>query len=140
MQNQLGRVVLVEPVVFLRVNQRQRHFGHPGRLAVASAGEDHVFHARAAQGLGRLLAEHPGNSVGNIRLAAAIGADDCGHAVSVKLEFGAIAKRLESENLELFQFEQLTLLGLLVPRRSEYLIGRRLGCCRFTNQVPPAVR
>jgi hypothetical protein len=28
----------------------------------------------------------------------------------VKLEFGAVAKRLETENLELFQFEQLLLL------------------------------
>jgi hypothetical protein len=31
--------------------------------------------------------------------------------VSVELELGAVAKRLEAENLQLFQFEQRVLLG-----------------------------
>jgi hypothetical protein len=100
----------VGAVVGFRVDQGERHFGHTCRFAVAGAGEDHIFHACAAQGLGRLLAQHPGDGVGNIGLAAAVGADDGGHAVPVELEFGAVAERLEPENLKTLQFEQRVLL------------------------------
>src|SRR5260221_12506461 len=51
------RRVGIAAAVGLRVDQRQRDFGHAGGLAVAGAGENDVFHARAAQRLGRLLAE-----------------------------------------------------------------------------------
>src|SRR5208282_176339 len=88
----------------------QRDFGHARGFAVAGSGEDYVFHTRATQRLRRLLAEHPGDGVGNIRLAAAVGADDGGHSVPVKLEFGAVAERLEAENLKPFQFQQRGLL------------------------------
>ena len=84
----------------------QAHFGHARGIAVARAGEDDVFHARAAQSLGRLLAEHPGDRVGDIRFAAAVGADDGGDAFAVKFQLGAIAERFESQNLQLLEFEQ----------------------------------
>ena len=96
--------------VGFRVDQGQRDFGHAGGLAVAGAGEDNVFHASAAQGLGGLLAEHPRDGVGDVGLAAAVGADDGRHTVSVELEFGAVTKRLEPENLKPLQFEQRGLL------------------------------
>src|ERR1019366_3127371 len=79
-------------------------------LTVARAGEDHIFHARSAQGLGRLLTQHPGDGVGNIRLAAAVGSDDGGNAIPVELEVGAVAKRFEAENLKPLQFKQRELL------------------------------
>ena len=100
----------VGAVVDFGIDQGERNLGHAGGLAVARAGEDDVFHADAAQGLGRLLAQHPGNGVGDIRLAAAVRADDGGDAVAVKLQLGAVAERFESEDLQLFQFEQLLLL------------------------------
>jgi hypothetical protein len=78
----------------------------------------------------------------------------------VKLEFGAVAKRLESENVQLFQFEQRILLRVTFlrchPERNisvRWRIGMRsrkpalsersesngnLGVSFvFTNQVPP---
>ena len=55
----------------------------------------------------RLFAQHPGDGVGNIRFAASVGADDGGDAFALKAQFGAITKRLESEDLQLLQFEQL---------------------------------
>ncbi len=102
----LGRRVSIGPAVNFGIDQRQRHFGHAGGIAVARSGEDDVFHARAAQSLGRLLAEHPGDRVGNIRLAAAVRADDGGDAFAMELQFGAITERFESQNLQLLQFEQ----------------------------------
>src|SRR5262249_53518847 len=86
--------------------QCQRYFGHSSGLAIASSREDDVFHARATQRLGGLFAQHPRNRVGNIRFPAAIGADDGSDAVSMELEFRAVAERLEAEYVQLFQFEQ----------------------------------
>ena len=65
-----GPSVGVRAVVHLRVDQRERDFRHAGRFAVARAGEDDVFHLDAAQALGGLLAQHPGDGVGDVRLAA----------------------------------------------------------------------
>ena len=107
----LGGRIGVGPGILLRIDQGERDFGHAGGLAVAGSGEDDVFHAGATKGLGRLLAQHPGDSVGNIRLAAAVGADDGGDAVPVELEVGAVAKRFEAENLKPLQFKQRKLLG-----------------------------
>ena len=45
------------------IGHRQCDLGHAERLAVARAGEDHVFHAGAAQALGALLAEDPADGV-----------------------------------------------------------------------------
>src|SRR5437660_145026 len=77
------------------LNLRRRHLRHSSRLAITCAREDHILHARAAQRLRRLLAQHPGNRIRNIRLAAPIGADDRRHAVARKLQLGAVTERLE---------------------------------------------
>ena len=53
-----GRV-LVRAVVFLGIDQGERYLRHAGGLAIARPGENDVLHSRAAQGLGRLLAQHP---------------------------------------------------------------------------------
>ncbi len=141
-----GGRVGVGAVVGFGVDQGQRHFGHAGGLAVARAGEDDVFHAGAAQGLGRLLAQHPGDGVGNIRLAAAVGADDGRHTVPVELEFGAVAERLEPENLKPLQFEQRELLENQWPVVSGQLpvvhgrspVALPTAWTRvFTNEIPP---
>ena len=106
----LRRLAGIAAVIQLGVNQRQRHFRHAGRLAIACARKDDIFHARSAQGFGRLLAQYPGNGIRNIRLPATIGTDDGGHTVSMEFELGAITKRFEPENLKLLQFEQRILL------------------------------
>jgi hypothetical protein len=58
-----------------------------------------------------LLAQHPGDGIGNVRLSAAIRPDDGRNALAVKLEVGAVAKRFEPENLKPLQFKQRKLLG-----------------------------
>src|SRR5205807_10302890 len=54
-----GWLIRMRSAIDLGINQRERHFRHARRLAVAGAGKDYVFHARTTQGLGRLLAQHP---------------------------------------------------------------------------------
>ena len=54
------------------VDQRQRDRCHTDRLPIASAGEDDILHAAAAQTLGGLFAEHPADRVTQIRFAATV--------------------------------------------------------------------
>jgi hypothetical protein len=63
-------------VVHVGIDEGERDLSHAQRLAVAGAGEDNVLHLDAAEALGGLLAEHPGDGVSDIGLAAAVGADD----------------------------------------------------------------
>jgi len=58
-----------------------------GRVSVPE--KNHVLHLAAAQGLGRLLAEHPADGVQNVALAAAVGPDNSGDS-GVKFEGGAV--------------------------------------------------
>ena len=74
------------------IDQRERDFRHAGGLAVACAGEDDVLHVDATQRSRRLLAEHPGDGVGDVRLSAAVRAHDGGNAVALEAELGAVAE------------------------------------------------
>ena len=78
------------------IDQRHGHDGHAGGFAVARSGEDHVFHAGAAQTFRRLLAEHPTDRVTEIRLAAPVRANDGRNAAAIESKLGAIAKRFET--------------------------------------------
>ena len=106
-----SRVRHIAAPVHIGVDERQRHFGHARGLAVARAGEDDVFHARAAQRLGRLLAQHPGDGVGNVGFSAAVRPHNSGDAVAVEFQLGAVAERLESQNLQLLQFQHVNPFG-----------------------------
>ena len=86
-------------LVGVGIDHRQRDFGHAVGLAVARAGEDHIFHARSAKGFGGLLAQHPGDSVGDIGFAASVGADDARDAFALELQFRAVTERLEAKDL-----------------------------------------
>ena len=83
-------------------DQREVHLAHPQRLAQLRAGEDDVLHPPAAQALGALLAEHPGDGVGQVALAAAVGADDGGHAAA-EGQPHRVDERLEPRDLETLQ-------------------------------------
>ena len=85
-----------------RVHQGHGHVGHAQRLAIARAGENHVFHSRAAQALGGLFAQHPTDGIGYVRLAAAVGPDNAGDAGAVETELGALAKGLETLQFDAF--------------------------------------
>ncbi len=54
------------------VVDRERHLGAAERRARRRPGEDDVLHLAAAQRLGALLAEHPGDGVDDVALARAV--------------------------------------------------------------------
>jgi hypothetical protein len=56
----------------------QRHLGVVAAGPPARASEDHVVHAGPAHRLGRVRAHHPAQAFQQVRLAAAVGADDAG--------------------------------------------------------------
>ena len=81
----------------VHVAERQRHLGHAHRLAAVGAVENHVGHFAAAQRLGRLLAEHPADGIGDVGFAAAVGADDGGDA-GLKIQRGFVREGLKAKN------------------------------------------
>ena len=64
-----------------QAGEAEAHFGGGAGLARVAAVEDDVLHLVAAQALGALLAKHPGDGVGDVALAAAVGADNRGDAL-----------------------------------------------------------
>ncbi len=82
--------------------QLQPHFRGGGRLPRIAAAKNHVLHTIAAQALGALFAEDPGERVDDIALAAAVRPDDRRHPL-VEGEFGAVRKALEAGDLDSIQ-------------------------------------
>src|SRR6185503_2523395 len=81
-------------------DQRQYHFGHPGRLSISGAVKDDILHFSAAKVLGGLLTQHPRYGLGDIALPATVGTDNSGYAVA-KNKGSPVGKRLEADY---FQF------------------------------------
>ena len=69
--------------------------GESHRLPRGRAMEDDVFHLVAAEGLGALLSQGPANGIGDIRLAASVGAHDARHARK-DLDIGFLSEGLEA--------------------------------------------
>ena len=88
--------------MFQHPTEPQTHLRRGRRLARVAAVEDDVFHALAAQALGALFAHHPRDRVGDVALAAPVGADNRRHPL-VEGELGAVGERLES--VDLYSFE-----------------------------------
>ena len=78
-------------------------FGHAARLTVARALKDDVLHLAAAQVLDALLAQNPGDRVGNVALAAAVWPDDGGYSVSCEENFGVVREGFEAGDFEAFE-------------------------------------
>ena len=79
----------------------QRHLGPAEGGAAGGAGEDDVLHLAAAQALGALLAEDPGDGVDDVGLARAVGADDGGDARARAAASSADAKDLKPLSVRL---------------------------------------
>ena len=76
------------------VVDRERHLGATERRAGRGTGEDDVVHllgSHRGRGLG---AEHPGDGVDHVRLAAPVGTDDDGHP-RLQIEDGRLGEGLE---------------------------------------------
>ena len=72
------------------------------RLERGRAVENDIAHPAASEALGRLLAKHPADRVEDIRLPAAVRADDDRHARQ-KLHHGFQGEALETYQLEPFE-------------------------------------
>ena len=81
------------------VLERERDLGEVGRRSRLGAAEDDVLHAAAAEVLRALLAHRPANRVDDVRLAAAVRADDA-HDLVVEIDHGPVDERLEAAELE----------------------------------------
>ena len=86
-------------------NHVHDHFGHAAGWAIARALKDDVLHSAAAQVFDTLLAQDPGDGVGDIALAAAVWPDDGGNSVTSEENFGIVREGFEAGNLEAFEFE-----------------------------------
>src|SRR4029453_14929194 len=79
--------------------ETQANFGRGSRLPGVASAEDDVLHAFAAEALGALFAHHPCDRVGDVTLATAIRAEDCGDAL-VEGQLRPIGKGLEPVNFK----------------------------------------
>ncbi len=110
----LDRLVVVEGGrrAAVGIVEQKPDLGDVARRPLAGAGEDDVVHARAAHGLERALAHHPAQGLDQVRLAAAVRADDAGQA-RLDLELGGVAEALEAGQAQALEFHR----GDLVLRR-----------------------
>ena len=79
--------------------------GDVHRATRGGALEDHVLHLAPAEQPGRLLAQDPAHRVGDVGLAAAVGADDRRDAV-LEGQGDAVGERLEPGELQLGQLHR----------------------------------
>jgi len=94
------------------VCERQGHLCEAEGLAGLTAAEDHVLHLIAAEVLGALLTQHPAYGIGDVALAAAVGAHDGGDA-GLEVERGLL-----EEGLKPSMSRDLSCIGLLKGQES----------------------
>ena len=85
--------------------EQEADLGDVARGPLAGAGEDDVVHPRAAHRLERALAHHPAQGLDEVRLAAAVRADDAGQA-RLDLELGGVAEALEAGQAQALEFHR----------------------------------
>ena len=90
----------------LEADERQDDLGHAERAALGGAVEDDVVHPLAAQDPRALLAQGPGHGVADVRLAAAVGADDRGDGAR-EGQIHLLVEGLEARDLDPFESEHL---------------------------------
>ncbi len=89
------------------VDHGECDLGHAQGFALARAGEDHILHVGAAQGLGALLTQYPTHSVEDVGFTAPIRSHHNGDSGPRHGDFRAIAKAFEAEDVDLFQFQHV---------------------------------
>ena len=82
-----------------RVVDGEGHLGPPEGGTRRRPGEDDVLHFGRAQGAGALGAQHPGDGIDHIGLAAPVGPDDDGDA-GLELQHGGIGEGFEPLHAE----------------------------------------
>ncbi len=99
-----------------RIHQRHRNRRQPKWLAVARSGEDHVFHPRPAQALGRLLAQHPADRVAEVGFSTAVGSNHRRDTRTGELHLGSVKEGLKALNFNPLELQQSTVPFLLSSR------------------------
>src|SRR5581483_8386268 len=102
------------------------------RLALRRAVEDHVLHRVAAQRRRARLAEHPAHRVHDVRLAAAVGADDADELAG-DADGGRIDERLEARELDLSEAHLLPFLAPALSNSAALIIPIFLRRFRFVD-------
>ena len=94
------------------VRQGGRHLGElnanlrcRGRTPGVAPAEDDVLHPLTAQAACALLAQHPGDGVDDVALAATVRTDDGGHAI-VERQGGTLREALEAGDFEMIESHQ----------------------------------
>ena len=113
----------------VRVVEQQFHGSRADRLARGRAVEHHVRHVVAAQMLGGQFAHHPAYGVDDVRLAAAVRADDTGE-ITREADLCWIDEGLEAGKLDLGQPHRRFVRPLKRPR----------GWCSVEEYAPDAHR
>src|SRR2546422_2317911 len=103
----------------LWVFQVKHHFRQPERRPLSRAVEDAVGHALGPQGLVALLAQHPGNSVDDVRFAATVGSNDAGNPAAAEGDLRLLAERLKAHQFDFAQPEQVCPSYFFAQPRSE---------------------
>ena len=93
-----ARMAISVPVPIRYLGQRNGHFGHPHGRPAPSPIEDDIFHLFTTQGFGALFTENPGNSIGNVALAAPVWTHDGGHSRIMNGDFSAIGEGFKTYN------------------------------------------
>ena len=84
----------------------QLDFGVVARRTARGAGEDHVLHALAAHGLGRVGAHDPAQAFQHVRLAAAVRPDDAGQP-GLDLHLGRVDEGFEADEPEALELHRV---------------------------------
>ena len=98
----LGILGVLPPSRAIAIVEEEFDAGQADGLAAGGAVEDDVGHGLAAQHLGRGLTHDPTHGIDDIRLAAAIGADDTAQ-IARKKHGGGVHEGLETGKFDLFQ-------------------------------------
>ncbi len=84
----------------------QLDLGVVARRTARGAGEDHVLHALAAHGLGRVGAHDPAQAFQHVRLAAAVRPDDAGQP-GLDLHLGRVDEGFEADEPEALELHRV---------------------------------
>src|SRR5262249_4143872 len=85
-----------------KVVERHRNLGHAETASRGRPLKDDVRHLAAAQALGALLAQHPSNSIDDVRFPRTVGSD-YGSDATGEIEEGFLREALEAHEFEAFE-------------------------------------
>jgi hypothetical protein len=110
-----------DPVV---VQEGEGHLGHPEGTGGVGTGEDHVLERLASKEGGGVLPEDPADGVDDVRLAAAVRADDR-RDPGGKIKRCLVVERLEPDQFQFFQFHRYPMPDGQAQRANLYILWMR---------------